>query len=130
MPSRYATTADTFGINVSVLQVATMTRSMSPGDRPLPASALAPASKAMLVTVSSGPANRRLTMPTRLRIHSSLVSTRAARSSLVTTLPGWYPPNDRTRAPGAGGYGVAENGGTEEVMRLPFCLGGPIPPDP
>ena len=88
MPSRYATTADTFGINASVLQVATMTRSMSPGDRPLPASALAPASKAMSVTVSSGPANRRLTMPTRLRIHSSLVSTCAARSSLVTTLPG------------------------------------------
>src|SRR5260370_26480078 len=81
-------------------------------------------------TLSSGPANRRLTMPTRLRIHSSLVSTRAARSSLVTTLPGWYPPNDRTRAPGAGGYGVAENGGTEDVMRLPFSPGGPIPPDP
>src|SRR5260370_14992470 len=81
-------------------------------------------------TLSSGPANRRLTMPARLRIHSSLVSTRAARSSLVTTLPGWYPPNDRTRAPGAGGYGVAENGGTEDVMRLPFSPGGPIPPDP
>src|SRR2546429_362204 len=56
MPSRCATTADTFGIDASVLQVATMTRSMSPGDRPLPASALAPASKAMSVTVSSGPA--------------------------------------------------------------------------
>src|SRR5579859_7456971 len=130
MPSRYATTAETFGIGASALQVATMTRSMSAGDRPLPASALPPATNAMSGTLSSGPANRRLTMPTRLRIHSSLVSTRAARSSLVTTLPGWYPPNDRTRAPGAGGYGVAENGGTADVMRPPFLPGGPIPPDP
>ena len=88
MPSRCATTAEMFGIDASALQVATMTRSMSPGDRPPPASALAPASKAMSVTLSSAPANRRLTMPTRLRIHSSLVSTRVARSSLVTTLPG------------------------------------------
>jgi len=29
----------------------------------------------MSVTLSSGAANRRLTMPTRLRIHSSFVST-------------------------------------------------------
>ncbi len=89
MPSRCATTAEALGIGASVLQVATMTRSMSPGDRPLPASALPPASTAMSATVSSGPAYRRLMMPTRLRIHSSLVSTWAARSSLVTTLPGW-----------------------------------------
>ena len=66
-----------------------MTRSMSAGDRPLAASALPPATTAMSVTLSSGPAIRRLTMPTRLRIHSSFVSTWAARSSLVTTLPGW-----------------------------------------
>src|SRR6266853_3354053 len=130
MPSRCATPAETFGIDASVLQVATMTRSISAADRPLPASALPAATTAMSGTLSSGPANRRLTMPTRLRIHSSLVSTRAARSSLVTTLPGWYPPNDRTRAPAAGGYGVAENGGTEGVMRLPFFPGGPVPPDP
>ncbi len=88
MPSRDATIADVFGIETSVLQVATMTRSMSAGDRPLPASALPPATTAMSATVSSGPANRRLMMPTRLRIHSSLVSTRAERSSLVTTLAG------------------------------------------
>ena len=89
MPSRYATTAEVFGIDDSALQVATMTRLMSAGDRPLPASALPPATTAMSVTLSSGPAKRRLTMPTRLRIHSSLVSTRAARSSLVTTFAGW-----------------------------------------
>ena len=45
---------------------------------------------------------RRLATPTRLRIHASLVSKTAARSSLVTTLPGWYPPNERIRAPAAG----------------------------
>ena len=89
MPSRCATIAETFGIGASALQVATMTRLMSPGDSPLPASALPPATNAMSATLSSGPANRRLTMPTRLRIHSSSVSTWAARSSLVTTLPGW-----------------------------------------
>ena len=66
-----------------------MTRSISPGDRPLAASALPLATDAMSVMLSSGPANRRLTMPTRLRIHSSLVSTWTAMSSLVTTLPGW-----------------------------------------
>src|SRR6516164_8980997 len=122
MPSRCATTAAVFGIELSVLQVATMTRSMSAGDRPLPASALPAAATAMSPTVSSGPAYRRLTMPTRLRIHSSLVSIRAARSSLVTTLPGWYPPSDMIRAPAAGGNGV------NDVMHLPCHLGGNDPP--
>ena len=66
-----------------------MTRSTSAAASPLAASALPPAATAMSTTVSSGPANRRLAMPTRLRIHSSLVSIRAARSSLVTTFAGW-----------------------------------------
>ena len=88
MPSRDATVADTLGIGASVLQVATMTRSMSDTLTPLPAIALPAAATAMSATVSSGPAIRRLAMPTRLRIHSSLVSMAAARSSLVTTLPG------------------------------------------
>ena len=69
MPSRLATAAATFGIGASVLQVATMTRSMSDGLTPLPAIALPPAATAMSPTVSSGPAIRRLMMPTRLRIH-------------------------------------------------------------
>jgi hypothetical protein len=43
----------------------------------------------MSATVSSGPAILRLAIPTRLRIHSSLVSTVAASSSLVTTRAGW-----------------------------------------
>jgi hypothetical protein len=56
------------------------------------------AADAMSATVSSGPAIRLLAIPTRLRIHSSLVSTDAASSSLVTILAGWYPPNASTRA--------------------------------
>ena len=89
MPSLRATVAAVFGICASGVQVATITRSMSSGDRPLAASALPPAATAMSATVSSGPAIRRLAMPTRLRIHSSVVSTVAASSSLVTTLAGW-----------------------------------------
>ncbi len=89
MPSRRATTAAVFGIITSGVQVATITRSMSAGESPLPASALPAAATAMSATVSSGPASRLLAIPTRLRIHSSLVSTEAASSSLVTTLAGW-----------------------------------------
>src|SRR5215472_17147401 len=72
---------------------------MSAGERPLAASALPPAATDMSATVSSGPAIRLLAIPTRLRIHSSLVSTVAARSSLVTIFAGWYPPKASTRAP-------------------------------
>jgi hypothetical protein len=88
MPSRCATTADTFGIERLGAAGGHDDQVDVAGGQAAAASALAPASKAMSVTVSSGPANRRLTMPTRLRIHSSLVSTCVARSSLVTTLPG------------------------------------------
>ena len=89
MPSRRATTAAVFGIITSGVQVATITRSMSAADSPLPASALPAAATAMSATVSSGAASRLLAMPTRLRIHSSLVSTVSASSSLVTTRAGW-----------------------------------------
>src|SRR5579875_3566848 len=100
MPSRVATTAAVLGISVSGVHVATITRSMSPAGSPLAASALPAAATAMSATVSSGAASRLLAIPTRLRIHSSLVSTRPARSSLVTTFAGWYSPNARIRAPG------------------------------
>src|ERR1700744_4411662 len=102
MPSRNATVAEMLGIGASLLQVATMTRSMSAGDSPLAASALPPAATAMSATDSSGAHHRRLSMPPRRRIHSALVSIRVARSSLVTALSGWYPPSDRMRAPPAG----------------------------
>ncbi len=89
MPSLRATIAAVLGIITSGVQVATITRSMSAGDSPLPASALPAAATAMSASVSSGPASRLLAMPTRLRIHSSLVSTEEASSSLVTILAGW-----------------------------------------
>jgi hypothetical protein len=101
MPSRAATVAATLGIALSAVEVATITRSMSAGARPLAASALAPAAAAISATVSSGPAILRLAIPTRLRIHSSLVSTVWARSWLLTTLAGWYPPKASIRVPAA-----------------------------
>ena len=63
-------------------------------------SARAPASAAMSTSCVSLSAIRRLSMPTRERIHSSLVSTRAASSSLVTTRSGWKLPSPSSRAPG------------------------------
>ena len=101
MPSRVATWAAALGIWLGIVQVATSTRSMSDAPRPLAASALPPAVTAMSTLDSSGPATRRLAMPTRLRIHSSLVSICRARSSLVTTRAGWCSPRARIRAPGA-----------------------------
>ncbi|CAM5471581.1 hypothetical protein SALBM311S_09632 [Streptomyces alboniger] len=78
-----------FGERSIAVEVATRTRSMSPGVRPAVASALAAAWAASSSTGSSGPAMRRVRIPTRLLIHSSLVSTMPARSSLVSTLAGW-----------------------------------------
>src|SRR5258708_4236570 len=53
MPSRCATVADTFGIGVSGVQVATMTRSMSPRRPPLPSSV--PPSQPRPGTAGAGP---------------------------------------------------------------------------
>src|SRR5439155_20007731 len=58
---------------------------------------------------------RVLPIPTRRRTEAWLVSTVAARSSLVTTLAGWCPAKARIRVPG--GPSVSRIGG------LPFpCL--------
>ncbi len=89
MPSRAATRAAMLGDRSMAVEVATRTRSMSEAPRPAVASALAPACAAISSTGSSGPPTWRVLMPTRLVIHSSLVSTIAARSSLVSTLAGW-----------------------------------------
>ena len=88
MPSFAATRAATFGLRSTDVQVATATRSMSAAVRPEPASALPAAAAAMSATVSLS-AMRRVAMPTRSRIHWSLVSTIWARSSLVSTRAGW-----------------------------------------
>ncbi len=62
---------------------------------------LPPAAVAISTRVSSSSAQRRSAMPTRLWIHSSLVSMTWASSSLVTRRRGRYPPRPRIRAPGA-----------------------------
>jgi 3-hydroxy-3-methylglutaryl CoA synthase len=72
-----------YALNVAsaAVQVATSTRSMSSVETPLAASALLAACSAMSTTVSSGSAQCRSAMPTRVLIHSSSVSTpRAMRS--------------------------------------------------
>ncbi len=89
MPRRWATLVATFGQRSTDEQVATTTRSMSAAISPEPASAFSAAAAAMSATVSSPAAMRRVAMPTRSRIHSSLVSTICARSSLVSTRDGW-----------------------------------------
>ncbi len=89
MPRRAATRAAVFGERSIAVEVATTTMSTSAGVSPADASALAAAWPASSSTGSSGPAIRRDRMPTRLLIHSSLVSTMAVRSSLVRTRAGW-----------------------------------------
>lgn len=89
MPSLAATRAAMLGERSIAVDVATRTRSMSSGVSPAFARALPAAWKASSSTGSSGPAMWRVLMPTRDRIHSSLVSTMAARSSLVITFAGW-----------------------------------------
>jgi hypothetical protein len=88
MPSRPATRLATLGQRSAEEQVATTTMSMSPAVRPALASAFAAAATAMSATVSPS-AIRRSAMPTRSRIHSSLVSTILASSSLVSAREGW-----------------------------------------
>ena len=89
MPSRLASCGAAAGTGSGIVQVATSTKSMASAVTPLLAIALLAAASAMSTTVSSGSAQRRSWMPTRVRIHSSSVSTpRSMRSWLVRTLPG------------------------------------------
>ncbi|WP_461962951.1 hypothetical protein [Curtobacterium sp. 24E2] len=69
---------------------ATMTSPTAEGDTPASARALRPASIAIDVTLSSGPAMWRVWIPVRVRIHSSLVSTMVESSSLVRMRSGWW----------------------------------------
>lgn len=89
MPIFVATWAAAFGMVDGMVHVATITPPMSAGVRPASSIALVPAMTDMSTTPSSLAATRRLTMPTRSRIHSSEVSMRAARSWLLTTVSGW-----------------------------------------
>jgi hypothetical protein len=72
------------GIGTRRLALATTARSISSGERPLAAIALPPAATAISTRVSSSSAQRRSAMPTRLWIHSSLVSIVCASSWFVT----------------------------------------------
>ena len=65
----------TFGERCSAVVLATTTRSMVAASTPPLARACSAACSAMSGTDSSGPARRRVTIPVRVRIHSSLVST-------------------------------------------------------
>lgn len=88
MLSRFATCAAIEGQRSTAEQVATMTCPISAGSSPDAASALAAAPAARSVTDSLS-AMRRVEMPVRWRIHSSLVSTIFSRSALVSTRSGW-----------------------------------------
>ncbi len=81
---RWATCGPMPGMGWRRLALARTTRSISSGARPLAAMALPPAAVAISTRVSSSSAQRRSAMPTRLWIHSSLVSMTWASSSLVT----------------------------------------------
>ncbi len=100
MPIRSAVCAAAFGMKLGIVQVATMTVSISVGASPASFTARAPASLAMSTSDVSDSAMRRLWIPTRSRIHWSLVSMCWARSSLVTTLSGCALPRPVRRAPG------------------------------
>ena len=89
MPIRAATCAAAFGICVGIVQFGRMTVSTSDGSTPASASAAVPAATAMSVSSSSFSAKRRSMIPTRVWIHSSLVSMIFERSSLVTIFSGW-----------------------------------------
>ena len=73
---------------MSGVAVATMMRSMSAGVMPAAAIAARDARSARSDVCSSGAAMWRWRMPVRVRIHSSLVATRCASSSLVRTRTG------------------------------------------
>jgi len=91
MPSAFCTRPASDGVNSSpVIVQATMTPTLS-GASPDIASASFTAETASPVAVSST-ATWRERMPVRLLIHSSLVSTICARSSLVTTFSGTHLP--------------------------------------
>jgi hypothetical protein len=87
-PSRSATAAAADGVCNGCVTVATSTALTCSGRMPAWAIALPAAATLMSMTLSSGAAQRRLSMPERSRIHSSLESMRSQISALVTTLDG------------------------------------------
>mmetsp|Transcript_55224 Transcript_55224/g.103528 ORF Transcript_55224/g.103528 Transcript_55224/m.103528 type:complete len:300 (+) Transcript_55224:383-1282(+) len=83
----------------SGVEVAWSRRSTSSGDISAASRALVAALAERDASVSSGPRTCRLLMPVRCEIHSSLVSTICARSSLETTVSGAAEPVPTTEIP-------------------------------
>ncbi len=88
VPSRWATSAAADGVCNGWVTVASMTQPTWSASMPALASALPAAATDMSTTDSSGAAKRRVTMPDRSRIHSSVESMRSQISSLVTMRAG------------------------------------------
>lgn len=95
-PSAWCTAAEVAGTARSGVQVARTRRSTSVGDRAARSRARRPASVASDDTV---PPMRRSRIPERVAIHSSVVSRRASRSALVTTVSGKALPQPVITAP-------------------------------
>ena len=87
-PSRSATAAAADGVCSGWVTVASSTALTCSGRMPAWAIALPAAATLMSMTLSSGAAQRRLSMPERSRIHSSEESMRSQISALVTTRDG------------------------------------------
>ena len=77
---------------MSAVTVATISRSIAPASTPAALSAPRAAGRQTSESASSGAATLRSRMPVRVRIHSSVVSTRPASSSFVTTRSGTCAP--------------------------------------
>ncbi len=87
-PSSVAIRGATAGVCMRWLTVATMTASTWLASMPAWASASRQAATLIICTDSSGPAKRRVRMPERCWIHSSLLSIALTSSALGTTRSG------------------------------------------
>ena len=92
----------------SGLEVASRIRSRSLACQPAWARAWRPASLARLVTVSPGPATCLAPMPVRLRIQSSLVSTRSPNWALLRLTAGRPLPQPTRAMPTASAIGLSD----------------------
>ena len=88
VPSSWAMAVATAGVWRRWLTVATTTQSIWLASRPARSSAIRDASTDIIWTDSSGPAQRRVLMPERCWIHSSLESIASTTSALGTRRTG------------------------------------------
>ena len=88
VPSSWAIAVATAGVWSRWLTVATTTQSISLASTPARSSALRAAATDIICTDSSGPAQRRLRMPDRCWIHSSLESIASITSEFGTIRSG------------------------------------------